>query len=255
MKCPSCGDNTPDNWTRLMVRGGSGVVRPTYELEVSGPDESRGRDTSRTPVAWVFFDYMECANYECGELVVRMHEARPTGFERADNAIDVQTQIWTVRPRFSTRRVENEVPEPFRSDYLEAAALLEISPRMSAVLSRRLLYDLLQRYAGIAEYTLKGSIDKFISDTTHPTRVRENLHLLREMGDFGAHTQTTNDQAQIVNVERDEAEWTLSVIDRLFDYFIVSPAKDAALHDAWADKLDKTGRKAIPPLPDEGDES
>jgi hypothetical protein len=163
---------------------------------------------------------------------------------------ELVTQTWTVRPRFGVRSIEREVPEPYRTDYLEAAALLDVSARMSAVLSRRLLYDLLAQYAGIAEYTLKGSIDAFVADTAHPRKIRENLHLLREMGDFGAHTQK-NDQSEIVNVSREEAEWTLNVIDRLFDYFVVSPTKDKALHDAWDEKLQATGRKPIPPLPED----
>jgi hypothetical protein len=121
---------------------------------------------------------------------------------------------------------------------------------MSTVLSRRVLYDLLEAYTGIAEYTLKGSIDKFIADTSQPRKVRESLHVLREMGDFAAHTQK-DDQAQIVNVTRQEAEWTLEIIDRLFEHFIVSPVRDQAMHDDWNQKLEATGRKPIPPLPED----
>jgi hypothetical protein len=64
------------------------------------------------------------------------------------------------------------------------------------------------------------------------------------------HTQT-DDQAEIINVTREEAEWTLDVVDRLFDYFIVAPAKDKALHETWDEKLKATGRKPIPPLPED----
>jgi hypothetical protein len=96
---------------------------------------------------------------------------------------------------------------------------------MSAVLSRRILADLLERYDGQTQFSLAARIDNFSKDTTHPRRLRENLHYLREIADFGAHTQK-DDQAEIVDVDRHEAEWTLEIIDRLFEYFILDPARD-----------------------------
>jgi hypothetical protein len=254
MKCPTCAENTPDDWKTLIVRSGTHPIQPKWEMDMFGPKRGEHGDQFRpAAIAWVQVDWMLCANEACGELVIRMHETRPTGlsFEsESGTERDTRTDTWTIRPRFGSRAIDVHVDEPYRTDYLEAAALLDISPRMSAVLSRRLLYDLLETHAEISEYTLKGSIDKFIEDTTHPRKIRENLHVLREMGDFGAHTQK-NDQAEIVNVTREEAEWTLDVIDRLFDYFIVAPAKDGALREAWDQKLQETGRNPIPPLPED----
>jgi len=115
---------------------------------------------------------------------------------------------------------------------------------MSAVLSRRILADLLKQYAGLNDYNLAGRIDKFIADRQHPSRLRDNLHYLREMGDFGAHTME-DDQGHIVNVEREEAEWTLQMVEDLFDYFIVAPEKDKALRESFDKKLEQAGRKPI----------
>ncbi len=256
MKCPSCGEITPDAWKQLLERGGSHPIKPRAELQSPGPTDDGSTPTpyqaGRIPMAWVEVDWMVCANSKCGELVMRLHETRPSPMFDYDDPreLDTETHTWGIRPRFGVRRIEPQVGDPYRSDYLEAAALLDISPRMSAVLSRRVLYDLIKRYADIAEYTLKGSIDKFVSNLAYPRHIRENLHLLREMGDFGAHTQT-DDQARIVDVTREEAEWTLNVLDRLFDYFIVAPAKDRDLHDVWNEKLEATGRKPLTPLPDD----
>jgi hypothetical protein len=61
------------------------------------------------------------------------------------------------------------------------------SPRMSAVLSRRVLADLLERYTGLTDFNPKARIDAFIEDKSHPYRLRENLGHLVEMGNFGAH--------------------------------------------------------------------
>src|SRR2546426_99767 len=147
----------------------------------------------------------------------------------------------------SSQQVPREVSV---RDFDEAASILDRSPRMSAVLSRRILADLLEEYAQRAQYNLADRIDSFNEDTTHPRRLRENLHYLREIADLSAHTKK-NDQAAIVEVETAEAEWTLEVVERLLDYFIVSAAKDKAVRDEVDQKLKDTGRKPIKPLPED----
>ena len=224
MKCPTCGENTPDAWGSFLTRG----MQPYVE----GPAAH-----NRT----VWLEWMKCANPTCKELVIRIQE----GYMVDSEEVQVTT-TYRVRPRFSTRTVPDEVEEPFRSDYLEAAAILDVSPRMSAVMSRRVLADVLEKYANQSQFSLKDRIDKFTEDTTHPSQLRENLHHLREIADFGAHTQK-DDQAEIVDVGRDEAEWTLDLLDRLFDYFIVGPEKDKQMRASMDAKLKAAGRKEIKP--------
>ncbi len=104
---------------------------------------------------------------------------------------------------------------------------------MSAVMSRRILADLLERYADQTQFRLPERIDSVRADTSYPTAIRKRLHYLREIADFGAHTQTDG-TAEVVNVTEAEAEWTLDVVDALFDYFIVGPtdSRDYAVHYA-----------------------
>jgi hypothetical protein len=84
--------------------------------------------------------------------------------------------------------VDELVRDPFAKDFREACLILDDSPRMSSVLSRRILADLLEQYANLTDYKVATRIDKFIADITHPSRLRDNLHYLREIGDFSAHT-------------------------------------------------------------------
>jgi hypothetical protein len=202
--------------------------------------------------AQVSVDWMWCANVECGELVIRLHETRRELF--GSDVPQVTTQTWLGRPRAAVRPINDLIPEGLRRDFGEAAAILDTSPRMSAVLSRRILADVLEEYAGRSEFNLTDRIDAFASDTTQPAGIRENLHYLREMGNFGAHTQK-NDQAKIIEIERTEAEWTLDVIERLFEHFIVGPERDRKMREGIAKKVDDAGRKAIPPLADESDDA
>ena len=118
---------------------------------------------------------------------------------------------------------------------------------MSAVLARRILADLLGRYAELQQFSLTTRIDNFIADTTRPRDLRENLHYLREIADFSAHTQT-DDQLMPLDIDRDEAEWTLDIVERLFDYFIVAPDRDRKLRTGMDEKIEKAIRRPIKPL-------
>jgi hypothetical protein len=73
---------------------------------------------------------------------------------------------------------------------------------------------------------------------------------LREIGNFGAHTQRDY-LDQIIDVDQDEAAWTLDVIERLFDYFIAGPEADAQMRERMAEKLEAAGRKPPKPLPED----
>ncbi len=135
---------------------------------------------------------------------------------------------------------------------------------MSAVLSRSLLADLLEKYAGRDDFSLNLRIEKLRSNTNHPSGLREGMQHFRKIGNLGAHTQKTDleplevevsemtsDQAQIIPVTREDAEWMLDFLDRVFDYFVVTPEKDRAMLTKWDEKIADAGRKPIPPIGDE----
>jgi hypothetical protein len=191
---------------------------------------------------------MHCANPECGRLVVRGHD----GYTKfVGHQPQQQTDTWIVHPRHSSRPLEpivHEEAEALASDYEEAVAILDVSHRMSAVLARSILADLLAQYAGCTEYGLNDQINTFIADAGRPTEIRELLHYLREIADLSAHTKT-NDQLERIPISREEADWTLTIVERLFDYFIVAPAKADKLKTGMDAKLADAGRKPIKPLP------
>jgi len=197
----------------------------------------------------VSVDHMACANEPCKQLVVRFHDSYivddgTTSSTKTDTSIGY--------PRDRVRQVDPHVPEEFARDFIEAAAILDRSHRMSAVLARRVLSDLLEKYANLGQFSLTTRIDKFIDDTNQPRSLRENLHHLREIADFSAHTQR-NDGSEVLDVTREEAEWTLDVVERLFDHFIVTPEKDRAIREGIDAKIKEAGRKEIKPLPPDPD--
>lgn len=158
MKCPVCEQNTPDSWRPWLVTAAGGGTR--NDLRVEPPIGAKST---------VSLDYMYCANDECRQLVIRVHENVHLPLRAVEDP-EMLTRTWFARPRTTTRSVDPLVPEPYRTDYLEAAAILDLSPRMSAVMSRRILADLLAKYANHDECGLKDRIDKFAADKTHPSQ-------------------------------------------------------------------------------------
>jgi hypothetical protein len=242
LECPVCGKVSRPEW--------QWVYFSPYDRE----DTLRPARQEKHKYEWVGLDWMRCAHEECEQLIVRVHEARVTG--RMDGAGEpvLERQIWVARPRFGevTREVAAEVPEPFRNDYLEAAALLDLSPRMSAVLSRSILADLMEKYLDLTDFGLNERINKFRTDSQQPQRLRDGAHHFREIGDFGSHTQR-NDQDQIIPVDRGDAEWMLGYLDRFLEYYVVSPERDRLMLGKWDKNIADAGRKSIRPLSDDED--
>ena len=248
MKCPTCGEHSQDAWKQ--VYWADADVRRTVRERKADPDAEDVTAIRLTPndqLNTLTFDWMRCNNSECRRIVVRAH-TRELMFSGSFPLPQMKT--WTVYPLAgATHPLDPVVPDQYRNDFDEAHGILARSPRMSAVLSRRILADLLEQYAGKTQYNLADRIDSFVKDTSHPVGIRENLQHLRELGDFSAHTKK-NDQAEVIPVDSTEAEWTLVIVERLLDYFAIGPAKDAAMRAKVDEKIKAAGRKPIEPPPD-----
>ena len=67
----------------------------------------------------------------------------------------------------------------------------------------------------------------------------------RNIGNFAAHPIKSTNSGEIVEVELGEAEWTLDVLEGLFDFYFVQPAQIQAKKEALNKKLAEAGK---PPL-------
>jgi hypothetical protein len=259
MKCPRCGEHTRDDWKPLLTN----IPRPADDFLGGGERSLAEMYLDSLPLGddqreSLKFDWMRCEDEACRQTVVRLHE---TTVEWTAHAPIQHTDTRFVYPLGASSPrdpLPEIVPKSMRSDYEEAAAILDISPRMTTVLTSKVLYDLLEKYAGIAEYTLNGSIKKFVADTSHPKRIRQNLGHWREIRDFSAHTkrnQNPEDEefGQIIEAGREEADWTLDTLDTLFEYFITQPATDERLRAKWDRNIADADRNPIPPLPEDAE--
>lgn len=151
-----------------------------------------------------------------------------------------------VYPRGVSRSpIPSEVPLEFAADYSEGCLVLPDSEKASAALSRRCLQHLLREKAGVTKSDLSKEIQQVLDSKQLPTHLAEDLDAIRQIGNFAAHPIKTTNTGEIVNVEPQEAEWLLSLLERLFDFYLVQPARSKARRDALNAKLQGIGK---PPM-------
>jgi hypothetical protein len=137
------------------------------------------------------------------------------------------------------------VPAAFAGDYVEACNVLDISPKASAALSRRLLQHILREKAKVKAPNLDQEIQKVLDANMVPSHIAESLDAVRTVGNFAAHPIKSTSSGEVVDVEPGEAEWNLDTVEALFDFYFVQPAKVAAKREALNKKLVDAGK---PPL-------
>src|SRR6185312_3631495 len=132
-------------------------------------------------------------------------------------------------PRSVSREpVDPAVPQEFAANYLEACEVLDISPKASAALSRRIMQHILRECAKVKEPTLDKEIQKVLDGNMVPSHLAESLDAVRTVGNFAAHPIKSTSSGEVVDVEPGEAEWNLDTVEALFDFYFVQPARTAA---------------------------
>lgn len=139
--------------------------------------------------------------------------------------------------------LSEHVPPHIAEDYREAALVLADSPKASAALSRRCLQAALREAGKTKEKDLAKQIDEVLA--TLPPHIAENVDAIRNIGNFAAHPQKSQHTGEVLPVEPHEAEWTLDVLDGLFDFYYVQPAVAKAKRAALDAKLAEVGK---PPM-------
>ena len=142
--------------------------------------------------------------------------------------------------------VPPEVPTGYIEDFNEARLVLDLSPKSSAALSRRLLQRILRERFNINKPNLQPEIQEFISTLTPPTPLAQKLDAIRSVGNFAAHPIKDTTTGAITDVEEGEAELLIETLESLFDYSFVQPAKWAASKAAINAKLSAAGKPTIP---------
>lgn len=166
--------------------------------------------------------FHDCPN--CGRVVARaVIKTRGNREER---------WVWPSAP---FRPVPKEVPEHVASQFTEAVAVLPISAKASAALSRRCLQTVLSEAGGARKTSLSEQIDETIPHL--PSHLQESIDAIRNIGNFASHPMKSTSTGLILEVEIGEAEWNLDTLEELFDFYFVQPARIKTKRDALNRKL------------------
>ena len=219
MKCPHCQVEFHDEWRNAVWTAGAHGPVSDY-LDSSGEK------------AAIYVQGTLCPG--CLKRIIRVRAGRGRS----------KMEEYVAYPRNATgRTAPAEVPEPLRSDYAEAVAILALSPQASAALARRIVQQVLTGQGGYEQRTLARQIDAFVGDERTPSALSDNLHYLREIGNFAAHPIESEHTGEIMPVGPGEAEWALEVVDGLFDYYFVAPGRDEAQRREFDGRAADAGRR------------
>ncbi len=78
-----------------------------------------------------------------------------------------------------------------------------------------------------------------------PSDLNESIDAVRTIGNFAAHPTKSQHSGEIMEVEPNEADWTLDVLEDLFDFYFVRPAQRQKKGDLLNEKLAAAGKPAM----------
>lgn len=180
-------------------------------------------------------NHYECA--ACGRLIIELTNKKYVQDAPPRRLRPVVTERLINPKGISRSPLPPEIPNEFSNDYKEACAVLPDSPKASAVLSRRCLQHLLREKARTTKRDLADQIQEVLDSRSLPGYLADNLDAVRNIGNFAAHPTKSKSTGEIVDVEPGEAEWNLDMLEGLYDFYFVQPAKMQQKRDQLNQKL------------------
>jgi hypothetical protein len=177
-------------------------------------------------------------------LVLHLKNGEPSFYARGGGLASFKaTKVAQVYPKGASRPSSpKEVPDEFAEDYNEACLVLADSPKASAALSRRCSQHVLREKAQVKQGNLANEIQQVLDQGTLPPYIADVLDAVRNIGNFAAHPIKSQNTGEVLPVEPGEADWNLDVLESLFDFYFVQPAKVQQKKNALNKKLGDAGK-------------
>ena len=137
---------------------------------------------------------------------------------RRRNGSRVQDVHVPIRPISSAKQFPLYIPEAIRQDYEEACAIVNLSPKASATLSRRCLQGMIRDFWGITKPTLNKEIDELQNQI--PSDLWSSIDALRQLGNIGAHMEKGTNV--IVDIDPNEANSLIQLIELLMKEWYIN---------------------------------
>ena len=196
-QCPYCSMVMPIN-SQTRVRRYISFTENTYYTDAHG---------NRVPVdTCIYVDFYKCAN--CEEYTISAN-----GVGEIVSGLSFQ-----LRPKSLAKQFPDYIPEAIRNDYEEACAIVNLSPKASATLSRRCLQGMIHDFWGIKLKNLNQEITALKDNI--PADLWSSIDALRQLGNIGAHMEKDTDV--IVDIDPNEAESLIKLIELLMKEWYIN---------------------------------
>lgn len=201
--CPYCGASVPSTYDTCRTR------QPSFESEC-GKDSYNNLKPSTVNIS--FFLCPKCKKYNI----------HASGIGKVTKGIEVP-----IMPISKAKQFPDYIPKSIRSDYEEAYAIVNLSPKASATLSRRCLQGMIRDFFQIKENNLFNAINKL--EGKIPAQQWRVIDGIRRIGNIGAHME--KDINLIVDIEPDEATKLLKLIEHLLQQWYINRYEQQQLYD------------------------
>lgn len=132
----------------------------------------------------------------------------------------------SIRPNSTAKQFPNYIPKALLNDYEEACAIVNLSPKASATLSRRCLQGMIRDFWDIKESNLAKAIGQLEHKIPVPQwRVIDGV---RRIGNIGAHME--KDINLIVDIEPGEAQKLIKLIEHLLEQWYINRHEQEQLY-------------------------
>lgn len=122
-----------------------------------------------------------------------------------------------ILPISSAIQFPEYIPQQIRQDYEESCAIVSLSPKASATLSRRCLQGMIRDFWNVKSTSLFKEIEALQNNI--PVAQWNVLNGIRRIGNIGAHME--KDVNLIVDIEPEEAQKLIKLIEMLMrDWYI-----------------------------------
>lgn len=168
-----------------------------------------------TPVSsCICVEYFKCPN--CGQYTI-------SALGSGNGVSDVHALL---RPMSLAKQFPDYIPVAIRNDYAEACAIVKLSPKASATLSRRCLQGMIRDFWDIKESNLAKAIEKL--EEKIPATQWKVINGVRRIGNIGAHME--KDINLIVDIEPGEAQKLIKLIEHLLEQWYVNRHEQEQLY-------------------------
>ena len=154
-------------------------------------------------------DYVDEKNFANGEFFT----------SKQPHITSELTDSWQLKPQSTAIPQPEYIPEQIRNDYNEACAILKLSPKASATLSRRCLQGMIRDFWTIQKDRLIDEVNELKNQGAINSSTFDTIDAIRKIGNIGAHME--KDVNLIIDIDEDEADTLIKLLENLFkDWYI-----------------------------------